>query len=52
LSEIGINTSDYKDEQGFIFNDEFVDRKSGSIIAVDLGYILNTPPSLYSEDLW
>jgi hypothetical protein len=52
LSELGINTYEHKDTQGFIFNGEFVNRSDGAVLAEQTGYILKTPPSLFSEDLW
>lgn len=52
LDELGVREYEHKSTQGFIYNDEFVDRKLGAYYAELDGIILNTPPSLFSEDLW
>jgi hypothetical protein len=52
LADLCVNVYEHNDVQGFIFNGEFVDRKEGAVLAEQTGYILKTPPSLFSEDLW
>lgn len=55
--EMDIKRDKSKDVQGFIvLNDDgykmFVDRIEGAQIAKELGYHLDYPNCLYSEDIW
>jgi hypothetical protein len=51
--ELGLSMGRKADDQGFATNKrDFVDRKSGAVIAYNSGQINNETPMLFSEDLW
>ena len=58
IYKLGISRNKNDDIQGFIILNEnnltetFVDRYEGAKIAIELGYVLEYPNCLYSEDIW
>ena len=56
MYKMKINRNKSKDIQGFIVlidgMETFVDRYDGAQLAKDMGYKLEYPDCLYSEDIW